>query len=152
MKSKLVNQLPSRTRVRLTTPEKSITSQEDASSLSMASIKAKLEKGIPPTLTNDLHYSLQPMKFQNLQDAISFQQEVTDLFNSLPTEVRKGMQNNINNFESYVADPKNAETLQKHGLLQIYDKSNSDVVSAIQSLENVLKTQSKTSPDAQKPA
>lgn len=111
------SQKPLRRRVQLTCPEASITDPDSFRELSMSSIKRKLEQGIMHTnLTNNAFYSLEPLKYTNLQDALSFHQQVQDQFYSLPSEIRKGMGNDLKNFESYLADPKNHDTLLKYGL------------------------------------
>jgi len=113
------SQKPLRRRVQLTCPEASITDPDSFRELSMSSIKRKLEQGIMHNnLTDNAFYSLEPLKYSNLQDALNFHQHVTDRFNALPSEIRKAMGNDLKNFEPYLADPKNKETLQKYGLIK----------------------------------
>ncbi|QXP08099.1 MAG: internal scaffolding protein [Arizlama microvirus] len=53
----------------------------------------------------------------NLEDAFSIARNATDLFNSLPADIRKLMDNNPINLESFVHNPDNADMLLKHGLI-----------------------------------
>jgi len=107
----------------------------------MASIKKRLDQGIMPTLTNDIFYSEEPLKFNNLQDIISFHDDVKRNFESLPSELRKKMGNNIHNFEAFVHDPNNAALLAEHGLITKRDASNSDVVNSLNEIKKTLDNQ-----------
>lgn len=149
-----VPQMSPRRRVQLICPEESITDQETAREFSMAAIKNKLEKNLPITnLAENVFYSLQPLKYTNLQDALDFQQQVSQHFESLPSAIRKEMGNDIRNFETYVNDPKNHETLVKHGLMSKHDASNNDVVNSIKDLKNsIAPDPSNPSPDVKKPS
>jgi len=53
----------------------------------------------------------------NLEDAFSIARNATELFNSLPADIRKLMDNNPVNLESFVHNPDNADMLLKHGLI-----------------------------------
>jgi len=53
----------------------------------------------------------------NLENAFSIARNATDLFNSLPPDIRKLMDNNPINLESFVHNPDNADMLLKHGLI-----------------------------------
>lgn len=132
--TKLISQNPPRTRVKLQCPEQSITDPDENRHYTMASIKARLEKGIVPPLTDDAFYSLQPLKYTNLQDALDFQQTVVRQFEALPSELRKKMGNNIYNFEPFLQDPENLTILQEYGLVQTKDATNSDVLHGIKEL------------------
>ena len=147
----LKTQTPPRKRVKLSTPEESITDQTLVNEFSMSSIKSKLEKHLPiNNLTNNTFYSLKPLQYTNLQDALNFHESVQKQFESLPVQIRKEMGHDLRNFESYIADPKNSDTLQKYGLLTQPDASNSDIVKSVNELKDHFKS-SNTSPDAQKP-
>lgn len=127
-------------RVQLICPEQSITDTDSARELSMESIKRKLEKGLPVTYTNDSFHSLKPLRYTNLQDALDFQQQVAQQFESLPSGLRKEMGNDIRNFETYVSDPKNNDTLVKYGLAKKREATNTDVVNAVNDLKTKFNT------------
>lgn len=134
--TKLIRQNPPRKRVQLKIPEASITDQTVANDFSMASIKKRLEKQIPiNNLTHDAFYSLEPLQYTNLQDALNFHDQVQQTFESLPIELRKDMGHNIHNFEKYLNDPNNQQKLEKYGLIIKRDAKNSDVIEAINKLK-----------------
>lgn len=133
--SALKTQFPLRRRLQLTCPETSITDPDTFRELSMDNIKKKLEQGLPVTFTPDAFYSLEPLKYSNLQDALEFHQQVTKQFESLPSGLRKLMGNDLRNFESFVTDPKNQDALLEHGVITKKDATNSDVVKSIQELK-----------------
>lgn len=130
----LRRQYPPRRRVQLLCPEQSITEPDENNSFSMSSIKKRLDRGIPPVLTDDAFYSLEPLKYTNLQDALAFHQSVTERFESLPSELRKMMGNNIHNFESFITNPENAEVLLKHGIITKRDATNQQIVDGLKDL------------------
>lgn len=101
----------------------------------MASIKKRLDKGILPSLTDDAFFNLKPLRYTNLQDALDFQQQISQAFDSLPSQIRKAMGNDIRNLENFLSDPNNKELLTQHGLIPSRDASNSEVVDAIKSLK-----------------
>ncbi|UYD39193.1 MAG: internal scaffolding protein [Wigfec virus K19_137] len=129
-------------RVTIINKDKLITDQAAGQELTMASIVKKLEKGIMPRLTEGTFYSTD-LGIRNLQDVVERKNQIDDLFYQLPTEIRSAMQNDIQNFESVIFDPKNTELLQKHGLLVKEHDKHKELVSAINSL--------KPSPDDLKP-
>lgn len=131
----LKTQIPSRRKIQLKCPETSITDQESAREFSMTAIKNKLEKGLPITSTTDLYYDLKPLQYTNLQDALDFQQRVSRQFESLPSSLRKEMGNDLRNFEDYINNPENKDSLIKHGLMVKRDATNSDVVDALKDLK-----------------
>lgn len=139
-------------RIQFSTPEESITDQESARELSMASIKRKLENNLPiNNLTNNAFHSLEPLKYTNLQDALNFHQEVTSQFEQLPSEIRKAMGNNIHNLEPYLQDPANAETLLKYGLLSKPDATNQNIVDNLKDLKNHLTSAQSPDPELKTP-
>lgn len=142
---------PSRRRVQLVCPEQSITDQSSAPELSMASVRKKLEKGIiSNNFTSDVFYSEQPLRFNNLQDALDFHQQTQREFDSLPVELRKMMGHDIRNLEVFLTDPKNAETLKEYGLLPKTRDGVSEIVNAVNELKTNSANNSNTSPDLQK--
>lgn len=144
----LSTQNPPRRKIQLTCPEISITDPDETRSFTMASIKKNLEKGIMPHLTNDAFYSLQPLKYSNLQDSLNFHQEVTNNFNSLPSGLRKLMGNDLRNFETFVLDPKNADVLKQYGLASQPDATNQNIVENLQDLKNaMIKSQEQDDPN-----
>lgn len=154
-----LTQNPPRRRIQLTCPELSITEPDEQRAFSMASIKKKLDMGIVPVLTDDAFYSLQPLKYTNLQDALAFHQEVQAQFEALPSSLRKLMGNNIHNFEPFLKDPKNAELLKQYGLVVVPDTTNQQIVDELKDLkrsmkkeyfESVLPSEPQTPPKAQK--
>lgn len=146
--STLLTQNPSRRRVQLSCPETSITDQTVLSDYSMASLKAKLEKHLPiHNLISDPFYSLKPLQYTNLQDALNFHQTVLENFQALPSALRIEMGNDIRNFEEFVSNPDNAPSLIKHGLMSKPDASNLDVVNSINSLKESFKNSSTSNPD-----
>lgn len=133
--STLKSQVPPRRRIKLACPEISITDPDENRSFSMTSIKKRLDQGITPALTADVFYNLQPLRFSNLQDALDFQQNITQAFERLPVDLRKAMGNDIRNLESFLSDPNNKELLTQHGLIPSRDASNTEVIDAIKSLK-----------------
>lgn len=101
----------------------SITEQEHAPHMSMKSIAKQLERGIGFRETNSAIYSTD-LGLRNLQDVHDKHQQVVELFNQLPTEVKKLAQNDFRNFEAILADEKNYDVLKKYDLF--VDKSKED--------------------------
>ncbi|UYD39244.1 MAG: internal scaffolding protein [Wigfec virus K19_174] len=122
-----------RKRVQLVCSETSITDPDAARELSMASVIKKLEKGFNVPLTADTFSSLTPLKYTNLQDCLDFHQQVTQTFESLPSDLRKLMGNDLRNFEDFIHDPKNQQTLLDYGLASKPDASNSQILEALKS-------------------
>lgn len=146
---KIVKRKNGTRRVQFVIEDESITDQEMARELSMASLKAKLEKNIPITnITGNSFHSLEPLKYTNLQDALDFHQSVIQQFESLPSGLRKEMGNDIRNFEIFFSDPKNHESLQKYGLVKPRDASNTDIVNELKAVkESLPKPPSKNTSD-----
>lgn len=101
----------------------SITEQEHAPHLTMKSIAKQLERGIGFREAQGAIYSID-LGLRNLQDIHEKHDEVINLFNQLPTEIKKLAQNDFRNFESILTDPQNYEVLKKHNLF--VDKSKED--------------------------
>lgn len=115
--------------------EKCITDQAAASELTMASIQAKIEKGIMPQLASDLRYS-NDHGLRNFQDVFDRTQEVKQLYEQLPTAIRQKMGNDIRNFESVIFDPQNAQLLLDHGLLIEEKDNHKELITAINGLKS----------------
>lgn len=146
--TKLKSQIPARRLVTISCPEQSITEPDTNNHFSMASIKKRLDQGICPPLTNDAFYSLEPLKYTNLQDALNFHAEVVEHFERLPSELRKMMGNNIHNFEPFISNPENRDILLKYGLIKKPDATNQQIVDSL----TELKTAMTPSPDPSKKA
>ena len=125
LKSQLV-----RRRVQLTTPEKSITNQDMAKEFTMASIVKKLQRGQPVPMANDTFYSTN-VNVTNLQDVTDFLADTKSRYDSLPSEIRKLMNNDMRNFEAVLRDEKNRDILNKHGLYQQTRDGITEIVNAI---------------------
>lgn len=110
-----------------------ITDQHSAVEMSMASIVQKLEKGIQPRLIDGPLYTTD-LGIRNLQDVMQRQQQTTDLFLQLPTEIRALMGNNIQNFEEVIFDPKNTDLLKKHSLIVETHDKHKELIHAINSI------------------
>lgn len=139
-----LTQNPPRRRVKLHCPEVSITEPDTNNAFSMKSIAERLKKGQYVAGATDAVYSLEPLRYTNLQDALNFTTEVTKLFESLPSDLRKLMGNDISQFESFVANPDNKQHLIDHGLLIQRDSTNLDVLNELKELNTTLKAQSPT--------
>lgn len=55
----------------------------------------------------------------DLQTAFSIANNAIESFNSLPPEVRKAMDNNPANLESFILDKDNTELLKKHNIITV---------------------------------
>lgn len=132
--------------------EKVITDQAPAKELTMSAIVKKLEKGIMPNLRDGLIYSTD-LGVRNLQEVRERQKQTEDLFYQLPLEIRNLMGQNIDNFEQVVTDPKNAEILLQHGILQQKRDNHTELINAISGLrEDLPKAEPETPPKASKKA
>lgn len=154
---KLKTQWPPRRDVGLSGFEKSRTNQESAHSLSMESIKLKMDRGIPFPQTQDIFYSTEIPQFQNLQDVKQFGLEMTDKFERLPLELRKLMNHDIKNLHDFFINPENQEILNKHGFIAQNRDGITEIVSAITQLsknlsKNDLNEPKNKSPDDQNQA
>jgi len=52
-----------------------------------------------------------------LEASFNFVNQALNLFNQLPPTIRKLMDNNPANMDSFISNPENADILKKHGLL-----------------------------------
>lgn len=93
----------------------SITEQEHAPHMTMKSIAKQLERGIGFRQANDPIYT-SDLGIRNLQDVHERHNQVMDMFNHLPTDVKKLAQNDFRNFEHVLSNPENYELLKKYDL------------------------------------
>lgn len=106
-----------RNRVTVDCSRPELTEQEHANSCNINFIVAQFEK------TGELPQSVRIPKFQDntetptLEEAFNVARDATNAFLDLPATLRRQMDNNPENLESFILDPDNYDTLKKHGVI-----------------------------------
>ncbi len=99
--------------------EKILTDQSYKNSCDINMIMAQYEKTglLPESATNALARYVDNTTAIPLEQAYELIQDATALFMELPASIRRQMNDNPQNLETFLADPDNFDQLIKHGLI-----------------------------------
>lgn len=97
-----------------------LTDQSFSQSCDINVIMAQYQKtGLLPSFKEREPRYIDNTETPDLMQAFDIAHAALDHFNALPAEVRKAMENNPANLETFIADPTHQEFLVKHGVLEI---------------------------------
>ena len=99
------------------------TEQEHAPHMTMTAIAKQLERGINFTHAPNAIYSTD-IGLRNLQDVHEYARHTKQLFDQLPTEVKKLANNDPLQFESILFDEQNRDVLKKYDFFVERDKES----------------------------
>lgn len=98
---------------------KTMTDQSDKNMVNINTIMANYAKtGILPQFPEKIEQYLDVTQIPSYMEAQEQIAEARDLFMQLPATIRKDMNNNPQNLESYLTDERNKEKLIKYGILK----------------------------------
>ncbi|UYD39211.1 MAG: internal scaffolding protein [Wigfec virus K19_151] len=97
--------------------------------------------GMLPNQTHQTPQFIDCSQVTDLQTAFNIANNAIESFNSLPPEVRKAMDNNPANLESFILDENNTELLKKHNILitQPIETTLKDVNETLKTLKEAQK-------------
>lgn len=121
---KITNHHELRKRKSLDLSHPKITDQSSKKMCDINCIIASYQKtGMLPHFKEKHPQFLDETKFPTFMEAHDTVQQASDLFNQLPSIVRKAMNNNPANLEEFINDPKNHSFLSDHGIIEKQEKS-----------------------------
>lgn len=89
------------------------TEQEHAPHMTMSAIAKQLERGVNFKHTPNAIYSTD-LGLRNLQDVYEFTRQTKELFDQLPSEIKKLANNDPLQFEEMINNTQNHDTLKKY--------------------------------------
>lgn len=109
-----------RKRIQLNASEPKITDQSGKKQCDINNIMAQYAKtGMFTHLSKSVSQYIDNTLVIPLEDAHQIMSDAKDLFNQLPAQIRKLMDNNPQNLNTFISDPNNQDILIKHGLLTL---------------------------------
>lgn len=113
-------------RVQIDCSEEKVTDQSYAKSTDINNIMANYHKtGVLPHTRENLARYIDNTEIPSLIEAHELIEGAKSMFMELPAHIRKLMDNNPQNMESFIRNPENTETLVKYGLI-VENKSSGD--------------------------
>ncbi len=95
------------------------TDQSQAHMCNINNIIAQYTKtGLMPEFKQKVAHYIDNTKFDSFEQAFNTVVEANELFQNLPSEVRKAMDNDPTKLEAFLCDNSNLELLNKHGLIE----------------------------------
>lgn len=97
----------------------SMTDQSDKNMVNINTIMANYAKtGVLPQFPDKVAQYMDTTQIPSYMEAQEQIRHAKELFDQLPSIIRKDMDNNPQKLESYLQNPKNHELLQKYGIIK----------------------------------